>query len=67
MRKESHNKLLTTEEEEEEKETPLTPFEEEASRRFPGTARGNLTERMHARSRRRAKNKMRRVTQQKQR
>ena len=66
MRKESLNKLLTTEDEEEEKE-PLTPFEEEASRRFPNTDRGHLTERMHARSRRRAKNKMRRVTQQKQR
>ena len=65
MRKESKNKLLITKNEDEEEE--LSPSEQEAHRRFSETPRENLTERMHALKRRRAKNKMRRATQQKQR
>lgn len=45
----------------------LTAFEKDAHRRFPDTPRANLVPRMKALSKRRAHNKMRRETRQKQR
>ena len=43
-----------------EEQDKLTPFEEEAARRYPDTPRHKLVAAMRRRSRQRARNKMRR-------
>ena len=62
MRDNSDDKMIVEETSEEE-----PSFLNEARRRFPVTTDGKLHGRVHALARRRARNKMRRVTLQKQR
>lgn len=47
---------------EESEQDKLTPFEEEAAARFPDTPRHKLRQRMSARSKRRARNKVARAS-----
>ena len=62
MRKDAKNKMRTLPAHEAEEEEQLRGFTAEAVRRFPVTPHLKLREKMHARSRRRAKNKLARAS-----